>query len=201
MERKQILRCLIDRVVVQVRCDSEHTEATIKWKGGYESHHEFIRPVKTYAQLRDFETLMARVVELRQAGQDAEGIATTLNQEGFRPPKSPGSFNKPMIYQLLKRRSLIGNERSHDELLGKDEWWLTDLSRELQMGCDKLRDWSVRGWVHCRKTPVQGYRILWADADEVKRLKKLLAISRRGMQGYAGKLTTPKSRPKNPKRR
>jgi hypothetical protein len=95
VERKQILRCLIDRVVVQVRCDSEHVEATIYWKGGYESHHEFIRPVKTYAQLRDFEPLMARIVELREAGQDAEEIANTLNQEGFRPPKHPGSFNKP----------------------------------------------------------------------------------------------------------
>src|SRR5438477_1618996 len=78
VERKQILRCLIDRVMVQVRCDSEHTEATIHWKGGYESRHEFIRPVKTYAQLRDFEALMARVVELREAGRDAGEIAAAL---------------------------------------------------------------------------------------------------------------------------
>lgn len=201
VERKQILRCLIDRVVVQVRCESEYTEATIHWKGGYESHHEFIRPVKTYAQLRDFEALMARIVELRQAGNDAAGIAAALNQEGFRPPKHPGSFNKPMIYQLLKRRGLIGNERSHDELLGPKEWWLTDLARELQMSDDKLRDWSSRGWVHYRKTPVQGYRVLWADKEEVNRLKKLLAQSRRGMQGYTDDLTTPKPRPKQPKSR
>jgi DNA invertase Pin-like site-specific DNA recombinase len=201
VERKQILRCLIDRVVVQVRCDSEHVEATIHWKGGYQSHHAFIRPVKTYAQLRDFETLLDRVVKLREAGHNAEHIAATLNQEGFRPPKHPGSFNKPMIYQLLKRRGLIGNERSHDELLGHDEWWLTDLARELQMSCDKLRDWTVRGWVHFRKTRLQGYRVLWADADEVKRLKKLLAQSRRGMQCYTQDLTTPKPRPKTRKPR
>lgn len=201
VERKQILRCLIDRVVVRVRCDSEHTEATIQWKGGCESHHEFIRPVKTYAQLRDFEALMARVVELRQAGNDAGEIAAALNRDGFHPPKQPGAFNKPMIYQLLKRRGLIGNERDHDELLQPNEWWLTDLARELQMSDDKLRDWSSRGWVHYRKTPVQGYRVLWADADEVKRLKKLLALSRRGMQGYAGELTAPKARPKPSKRR
>jgi DNA invertase Pin-like site-specific DNA recombinase len=197
VERKQILRCLIDRVVVQVRCDSEHVKATIHWKGGY----EFIRPVKCYSQLGNFEALMARVIELRQAGHDAEAIAATLNQEGFRPPKHPGSFNKPMIYQLLKRRGLIGNERSHDELLGANEWWLTDLARELQMSDAKLRDWGDRGWVHYRKTLVQGYRILWADTDEVKRLKKLLAQSRRGMQGYTDDLTTPKPRPKNTKRR
>jgi DNA invertase Pin-like site-specific DNA recombinase len=200
-DRKQILRCLIDRVVVQVRCDSEHVEATIHWKGGYESHHAFIRPVKTYAQLRDYEPLMTRIVELRDAGRNAEEIASVLNQEGFRPPKQPGTFNKPMIYELLKRRGLIGNERSHDELRGNNEWWLTDLSRELKMSCDKLRDWSKRGWVHCRKTPLQGYRILWADADEVKRLKTLLAESRRGIQGYTNDLTTPKARPKKSKTR
>jgi DNA invertase Pin-like site-specific DNA recombinase len=201
VERKQVLRCLIDRVVVQVRCDSEHVEATIHWKGGYESRHEFIRPVRTYAQLRDFEVLMARIVALRETGHDAEEIASALNREGFRPPKSPGSFNKPMIYQLLKRRGLIGNERRHDELLGKNEWWLTDLARELKMSCDKLRDWTVRGWIHYRKTPWQGYRVLWADADEMRRLKKLLAQSRRGMQGYAQALTAPKPRPKTAKRR
>jgi DNA invertase Pin-like site-specific DNA recombinase len=201
VERKQILRCLIDRVVVHVRCDSEHTEATIHWKGGFQSHHEFIRPVRTYAQLSDFERLMARIVELRDAGFNAEDIADQLNRDGFRPPRQPGSFNKPMIYELLKRRGLIGNERGHDELLGNNEWWLTDLARELKMGCDKLRDWSVRGWVHCRKTPLQGYRVLWADADEVKRLKNLLALSRRGTQGYASKLTTPKTRSQQLKRR
>jgi DNA invertase Pin-like site-specific DNA recombinase len=201
VERKQILRCLIERVVVHVRCDSEHVDATIYWKGGYESNHQFIRPVRTYAQLSGFEPLMGRIIELREAGHNAEQIADTLNQEGFRPPKQPGSFNKPMIYQLLKRRGLIGNERSHDELLGPDEWWLTDLSRELKMGCDKLRDWTIRGWVHCRKTPLQGYRVLWADADEVKRLKTLLAQSRRGMHCYTPELTTPKLRQKPRKRR
>lgn len=201
VERKHILRCLIERVVVQVRCDSEHTPATIHGKGGFESHHEFIRPVKTYAQLRDFEALLARIVTLREAGHGAAAIAQALNQEGFRPPKQPGSFNKPMIYQLLKRRGLIGNERRHDELLGPNEWWLTDLARELHMRDDKLRDWSTRGWVLYRKTPVQGYRVLWADADEVKRLKKVLAQSRRGMQGDTEDLTRPKAGPRPPKRR
>ena len=72
------------------------------------------------------------------------------------------------MYQLLKRRGLIGNERTHDELLGPHEWWLTDLARELKMSYLKLRDWSVRGWVHCRQTAVQGYRILWADEDDIQ---------------------------------
>jgi len=194
-DRKEMIRCLVERVVVQVRCDSEFVGVTIHWAGGYESQHEIVRPVGTYAQLRDFGRLMDRVEELRAAGHSAPEIAAKLNAEGFYPPKRSGAFTTPVIYQLLKRRSLIGNERSHDELLGKHEWWLTDLARELQMSHLKLRDWANRGWVHNRKTPVQGRWILWADKVEVKRLKKLLAESRRGMNAYSSALKTPKKRP------
>jgi hypothetical protein len=194
-DRKQILRCLVERVVVHVRCDSEYVDATIHWAGGFQSQHEIVRAVGTYAQLREFEALMNRVVELREAGHTALEIATQLNADGFSPPKRRGEFTSPVVYQLLKRRGLIGDERSHDELLGKNEWWLTDLARVLKMSHLKLRDWNARGWVHGRKTPVQGYRILWADKEEVRRLRKLLAASRRGMNAYTSELKTPKKRP------
>jgi len=194
-DRKQILRCIVAQVAVHVRCDSEFVSATIHWAGGFETQHEFIRPVATYAQLRDFPQLMERVVQLRQSGHTAAQIAEKLNDEGFYPPKRTGSFTSPVVYQLLKRRSLIGNERAHDELLGDDEWWLTDLARELQMSHNKLRDWSNRGWLHSRRTPIQRRWILWADPDEVVRLRTLLAQSRRGVNAYTNELKTPKERP------
>jgi DNA invertase Pin-like site-specific DNA recombinase len=193
-DRKEMIRCLVERVVVHVRCDSEFVDVTIHWAGGYESQHEIIRPVGTYAQLRDFDRLMDRVVALREAGHKAPEIAEQLDKEGFYPPKGRGKFTNPIIYQLLKRRGLIGNERMHDELLETHEWWLTDLARELQMSHLKLRDWANRGWVHSRQTPVQGYWILWADNDEVKRLRRLLADSQRGVNTYTSDLKTPKKR-------
>ena len=178
-----------------VRCDSEYVDVTIHWVGDYESQHEITRPVATYAQLRDFEQLMNRIVALRELGHAAAAIAEQLNQENFHPPKRSGKFTAPVIYQLLKRRSLIGNERSHDELLREDEWWLTDLARELEMSHLKLRDWATRQWLHSRKTPVQGRWILWADHDEVSRLRQLLDQSRRGVNAYSNDLKTPKKRP------
>jgi DNA invertase Pin-like site-specific DNA recombinase len=194
-DRKEVIRCVVERVVVLVRCDSEYLDVTIHWAGGYESRHEIVRPVATYAQLRDFDQLMNRVVQLRKAGHAAPQIAERLNAEGFYPPKRSGQFTIPVIYQLLKRRALIGNERSHDELLGEDEWWLTDLARELAMSHMKLRDWANRGWLHSRQTPIQGRWILWADKDEVARLRQLLEQSRRGVNAYTSELKTPKERP------
>jgi hypothetical protein len=194
-DRKQIIRCLVERVVVHVRCDSEHVDVAIHWAGGYQSQHGIVRPVASYAQLRDYERLLDRVVELRESGQTASQIAKSLNSEGFFPPKRTGNFTKPIVYQLLKRRGLIGNERSHDDLVGEHEWWLADLARELKMGHLKLRDWAGRGWVHGRRTPVQGYYILWADEDEIRRLRELLAQSRRGINAHTSTLKTPKERP------
>jgi DNA invertase Pin-like site-specific DNA recombinase len=194
-DRKQIIRCLVERVVVHVRCDSELVDVTIRWAGGYESQYEIVRPVATYAQLRDFERLLDRVVELREAGQTASKIAKSLNAEGFYPPKRTGKFTVPVVYQLLKRRGMIGNERCCDDLLGENEWWLADLARHLKMSHLKLLDWARRGWVHNRRTPVQGYFILWADKDEVGRLRALLAQSRRGVNAYTSDLKTPKKRP------
>jgi DNA invertase Pin-like site-specific DNA recombinase len=193
-DRKQIIRCLVERVTVHVRCDCEVVDVTIRWAGGYESQHEIVRPVATYAQLSDFERLLDRVVELREAGHAAAAIAATLNAEGFHPPKASGQFTMPIVYQLLKRRALIGNERAHNELLGEHEWWLTDLARELKMSHLKLRDWANRGWLHARRTPLQRRWILWADHDEVRRLRQLLADSRRGINAYSSKLKTPKQR-------
>jgi len=193
-DRKEIIRCLVERVTVHVQCECEVVDVTIRWAGGYESQHEIVRPVATYAQLSDFERLLDRVAELRKAGHVASEIAAALNAEGFHPPKADGQFTSPIVYQLLKRRALIGNERSHNELLGDHEWWLTDLARELKMSHLKLRDWASRGWLHSRRTPVQCRWILWADHDEVRRLRQLLADSRRGINTYSSKLKTPKQR-------
>jgi DNA invertase Pin-like site-specific DNA recombinase len=199
-DRKQIVRLLVERVVVQVRHHSERVEATIHWKGGYQSEHAFTRPVASYAQLQDFECLLDRLAQLRQRGSTAAQIAQTLNGEGFHPLKGRSSFTSAIVHRLLLRRGL-GNERDHDTSLGDHEWWLTDLARELQMNALKLRDWATRGWLHSRRTPIQKYWVLWADQDELKRLKALLAGSRRGINAYASDLTTPKARPHTAKRR
>ena len=97
-----------------------------------------------------------------------------------------------MVRQLLVRRGLIGNERTHGDSLGPNEWWLVDLASTLQMSPPKLRAWISRGWVAARQTPIQGYWITWADEAELQRLRKLRTRSRRGCTSHPRQLTTPK---------
>ena len=57
-DRKEIVRHLVEKVVVHVKKDSEYVDVTIHWHGGFTSQHEVVRPVQFYEQLRDFDKLM-----------------------------------------------------------------------------------------------------------------------------------------------
>ena len=194
-DRKEIVRCLVERVVVQVRHESNRVGVTIHWQGGLSSEQEVVRPVRSYEQMDDFEALMSRIVQLRADGHGAGAIADKLNEEGFSPPKRCGPFFAELVRQLLSRRGLA-NEKAAADQRTPQEWWLADLGRELGIAALKLRDWILRGWLHGRQTPAQGLWIAWADRDELKRLRKLKACSVRGAVSYPEDLTTPKKRPK-----
>lgn len=194
VDRKQIVRCLVERVTVHLNPESEFTGVTIQWAGGFESQHEIIRPVRRYEHLRDLEPLLDRAQELRASGQTVAQIAEQLNTEGFHTPTGRGRIKGPMVNQLLQRRGVITNERDNDGLLGKHEWWLNDLADELQTDRSKLQSWALRGWVQGRQTPAQGCWILWADNDELRRLRALIAKSRPGKNRHPSDLKRPKKR-------
>jgi hypothetical protein len=189
-DRKEIVRHLVEKVIVHVKNDSEYVDVTIHWQGGFVSQHEVVRPVKSYEKLRDFDKLMDRIVALRHEGHTAAQISDRLNQEGFSPPKRCGEFFPELVRQLLKRRGLA-NEKTHAGQLARHEWWLPDLAKEIPVSAEKLSDWARRGWVYCKKTPAQGLWILWADGKELKRLRQLANSSHRGVSRYPTKLTTP----------
>lgn len=195
VDRKQIVRCLVKRVTVHVRSDSELAGVTIHWAGGFESQHEIVRPVRLYEQLRDLEPLLDRAQQLRARGQTICQIAEQLNTEGFHTPTGRGRIKAPMISKLLQRRGIIMDERANDGLLGQHEWWLTDLAEELQTTRSKLQEWALRGWVQGRKTPVQSCWVLWADKDELRRLRALIAKSKPGKNRHPSDLKQPKKRP------
>jgi hypothetical protein len=194
-DRKEIVRHLVERVVVHVKKDSEYVGVTIHWHGGFTSEHEVVRPVRSYEQLRDLDKLLDRVVALRRQGCTAAHIAERLNAEGFSPPKRCGKFFPELVRQLLSRRGMA-NERTYADQLGPHEWWLPRLAQKILVSAGKLADWARRGWLQARRTPAQHLWILWADKQEVRRLRKLAAASHRGVVEYPPELTTPAAGPR-----
>ncbi len=195
VDRKEILRCLVERVVVQVQGNTEYVDVTIHWAGGFVSQHQIERPIAGYRQMRDYDRLAQRLRELRKAGHTAGQMADQLNQEGFHPTGRRKTFCAMTVRQLLSRWQLSG-ERHETVELGPDEWWLSDLARKLKVSPATVRRWIDRRWVHCRRSPQHGYHLLWADADELERLGRLREHGRTYPKiPSPPALTTPKRRP------
>lgn len=194
-DRKEILRCLVERVAVEVRGMTEYAGVTIHWAGGFVSRHELIRPVRRCDQMRDFPQLMGRLAELRRAGCGIPRITARLNAGGFRPTKGATAFDEEVVRQLLSRRGL-GDERKRPGVLGPHEWWLADLARGSGVRPAVLREWVKKGWFHSRKSPVQGLWIVWADDRELDRLRRPGAYPLEGQFGrYPAELITRPDRP------
>jgi recombinase-like zinc beta ribbon protein/recombinase len=200
-DRQEIIRRLVERVVVSIRGDTEVVDVAIHWAGARVTGHELLRPVGRYHMLRDYDRLRARVRELREQGLSAARLAEALNEEGFRAPQRGQRFNKANIRQLLSRwelSSLPRKQSAPERLRAKHEWWANELVERLGMPLSTLCAWCRKGWVHARRVswPGPGRWLIWADAAELRRLRRLKAVSHRGGHPYPTELTTPKPRPR-----
>jgi DNA invertase Pin-like site-specific DNA recombinase len=198
-DRQTIVRHLIERVVVTAPTHTQHLDLTIHWAGGFTSQHHLTRPVARYDQLDNYDQLMERVLELRGQQKTSAQIAEQLNREGYHPPKRRDTFNAPIVRQLVSRQ-VKPQRRSRmveSHVLAENEWWLSDLTRHLQIPKPTLYNWVRRGFVNAKKLPgVQSPWIIWADADEQERLLRLHRCARSWRnQPQAAELTRPKPRP------
>jgi hypothetical protein len=172
IDRKQIVRCIVQQVIIAVDRTTEWNDVTIVWQGGVTTKHQIARPVMCFEQLKDYRRLTERIRELHTAGFHHFQIAEALNREGFVPPRRRGTFTKSGISDLIRRLGLSG-ELFQDDMLKSNEWWIPDLARELGVIAVKVHYWVKRSWIHHRRTPSGQHVIVWADQVELRRLRKL----------------------------
>jgi len=195
-DRQTIIRHLVEQIVLHAPADSDHADLTIRWVGGFVSQHRLRRPVARYQQLDDFDQLLTRVLELRDQKHTSRQIAQQLNREGFHPPKRRATFNAQVVRALISRQrpSTRRPMAMTADSLREHEWWFADLARHLHVPQPTLYSWLRRGWVRGRQLPIAGGRwILWADHDELDRLRRLHRCPKTWHnQPQAAQLTRPK---------
>ncbi len=198
VNRKEIVRCLVERVVVTVQPDSEYTTVAIHWQGGAVSHQTVVRPLGQYEQLRDYPQLIAAVRQWHDEGCRPQEIADRLNEAGFRTPRKHQFFKRSQVHELFHRIGLTCGW-AQPERLESGEWLLSDLADRLGVRAVTLRRWVAREWIHARWSKRQRCWILWADRGEQKRLRALTSAVKVGSNGYSPELTTPRLNRVDPK--
>ena len=176
-ERQQIVRCLVERITVTVRGETEWVDVTIRWAGGMESQHTIRRTVHRYEQLSNYEALRDRMLQLRHGGSTVEEIAERLNSEGYSPPRGATRFDRTRVNSAMVRMGLLGPRGTrtiNPEDIRPNEWRVRDLAAQLQMPRTSLRRWFHKRWVRGRYTAGNtSCLLLWADKGELARLRRL----------------------------
>ena len=193
LDRKQIIRCIVDRVIVVADKSTELNDVTIVWSGGVTTQHQVARPVGKYEQLRDYRRLTERVTQLHGQGLHLAQIAKRLNDEGFVPPRRRGAFTEATIGSFVRDLGLVG-ELFRDDLLAKDEWWIPDLAGKLGVISQKIHYWVKRAWINSRRTPSGKHLIVWADKDEIRRLRQLAKRKNSWIAARHPELVIPRAR-------
>jgi hypothetical protein len=175
IDRKEIVRQVIERVIVDVQGSSEQVKVRIEWIGGGATESVVIRPVGTLSELSTYSQICQQVQELTAAGWAAVAIAQALNEAGFRPARSTTGFRAETISQLQRQlgvKALRPRVRYHDAFL-PDEWWPAELARQLHIPRGTLLHWIRQGRVQARRLAEPLHRwVVWADGAEQERLQQ-----------------------------
>lgn len=174
-QRQQIVRLLIERVIVTIQGDTEKVHVSIHWKGGYQSEANFNRPVGKLEQLSYYKELLERVADLYKKGNSLAKIANLLNQEEWRSPKQRCPFNAGMVRTILLKKGLVSTKkkRSNDALRKPNELTIRELSETTQIPEPTLYVWMRNGKLTARKDTTVSHNGIWlikADKEEIKRL-------------------------------
>ncbi|CAN5590131.1 recombinase family protein [soil metagenome] len=112
-QKKALLRCLIDKVVVhRVGRDTVHTR--IVWKGGEATTVDLPIPVGSWAELTNKDEVEAEIVALSQQGIDDKVIAERLTKQGFRSPSSQDTLLPSTVKRIrLQQGIMIKPHQSH----------------------------------------------------------------------------------------
>lgn len=183
-DRKEIVRQVIERVVIEVEVESERVRVEICWAGGTQTTGTAIRPVARFEQLSYYPKLCERIRQLAARGLTTKAVARCLDEEGYRSPRHVRGFGAQGVRELMRRLGLSRRGQqapgSRDGLLlGEHEWWLKELAGEVRVPVATLYGWARRGWVKARQLQQQPRRwVAWADEAELERLRQLHELPR-----------------------
>jgi DNA invertase Pin-like site-specific DNA recombinase len=195
-DRQRVARLLLDRIDVTVDKESERVAVVLHWVGGLVREHTLSRPVRRYDQQADYPRLVERLRAWAAELRTAADMAARLNAEGFRPPKRVARFTADMAGRLLSQLGLQRRPPHGSTVgLGPDEYRPAGLARRVGLCRDTVRRWLRAGWLTVRRD-ADGHHVIWADADELRRLRELHDLPRTwANKTRLAELKKPKPRP------
>jgi DNA invertase Pin-like site-specific DNA recombinase len=153
-QKKALLRCLLDKVVVQ-RVGQDQVQLRIVWRGREITERVIPIRVNAFAALATGQELEARVLALYKAGRSDEDIVRELSAAGFRSARHTELLVSTVRGLRLKHRYLQSRHQSHPRSV---QGFLTvsQVGRQLGIPLHWLYDRIYKGQIQLQKDPTTG---------------------------------------------
>jgi hypothetical protein len=172
-QKKALLRCLIDKVVLQ-RVARDRVQARIVWRGGETTTREVPVPVGALADLTGAADLERLILDLAAAGRTDDAIAADLTRQGYRSPQRRAVLPSTVKIVRLRHGVLRQRSQSHPRrVVGK--LTVPQLARTLGVSASWLYDRIYNGTLQVAKDPVTGLYLLPDTPATLEQLQALKA--------------------------
>jgi len=101
-DKRQVVRLLVQRVVVWAPASSQHMKVQVHWTGGTVTEHPVTRSVAAWAQVEDLAGLLEQLRGWQVRGWTSTRMADALNATGRCTPHGK-AFTATTVRQLLSR--------------------------------------------------------------------------------------------------
>ena len=172
-QRKALLRCLIDKVVVH-RVPRDEVQTRIVWKGGATTTLAVPVTVGAFIDLQGAAAMEQQILTRFAAGHTDAALAAQLTQQGYRSPQRPDVLPSTVQIIRLKHGLMQQRHQSHPRHVAG---YLTvpQLARRLGVSPHWLYDRLANGRIQLEKDPTTGLYLFPDQPTTLEHLQQLRA--------------------------
>jgi DNA invertase Pin-like site-specific DNA recombinase len=171
--KKELLRCLIDKVVMH-RAKSDTVAVRVVWKGGDFSGGTVAVPVRTMRQLSQFEQMQQEALRLAAQGHGDAEVARRLSRAGFRSPSCDAVLPATVRELRLRHRVLLNPGSSRPRKVAA-HLTVTAMAKKLGILSHWIYDRIHSGVIHVVKDEESGTYLIPDDGKTLTRFRQLLS--------------------------
>ena len=170
-QRKALLRCLVDKVVVR-RQGGGSVDVRVVWKGGDTSTEAVAVPTASWADLVNVTALGEAIERLTREGKTDQEIADALTAQGYRSPRRQ-AVSVHMVLRLRLRRQVLRPRKRQQSVAG----YLTvrQLAERLQITSSWIYEGIYKGKIDVARDPTWKVYLFPEGGQTIKVFEELLA--------------------------
>ena len=172
-QKKALLRCLIDKVVIhRVRRDTIRTR--VVWKGGEVTTAEIPIPVGSLAELSKAKEMESRILQLAAEEHGDDEVAQQLTREGYRSPMRSVVLRSTVQIIRLRHRVFAKRSQSHPRQV-PGQLTVPQLAERLEISRYWIYDRINNGTIQVAKDKELNLYLFPDQPKTLERFRKLIA--------------------------